>query len=462
MPTTLERQLTQPPIGPGAPIPNPAAGPPSGFQRIAFNCGLVLVFLRFSYLHETIAFLTGVNTYLLYIFGTLAFIGVLGSGGLPRTFREKPGKFWLAFVIWMGLAVPFSTWMGGSLLHWIGYVRVTFPMLLVVSGLAVTWKDCRKVFYVIAFGSLINLATARLFMQASSTDRLAMEFSGAIANSNDLAAHLLLVLPILLFVVLKPRSPFIVRAIGLVAFIYGIFTILATGSRGALIALVITLAFVFLTGTSRQKLTIAVAGPLGLLVLIAFLPGSTWNRLMSFSENEKSTGEAIESSEAREYLLKKSIVFTFQRPIFGVGPGQFSMYEGSTMTSQGLRGNWHETHNTYTQVSSENGIPELVFYLGAIITTFAMLRKIRQRAIAARNEEIVTAVFCLTVGFVAYCVSTGFINFAYKFYALTISSLVMAMWAAVNRELPVPPGEGAISMGTYMNLETSKSISYMR
>jgi hypothetical protein len=162
----------------------------------------------------------------------------------------------------MGLAVPFSTWMGGSLLHWIGYVRVNFPMLLVVSGLATTWNDCKKVFYVIGFASLINLATARLFMQAASTDRLAMEFAGAISNSNDLAAHLLLVLPILLFVVLKPRSPFIVRAIGLTAFVVGLYVILSTGSRGALIALVVTCMYVFFTGTSRQKLTIAVAGPL--------------------------------------------------------------------------------------------------------------------------------------------------------------------------------------------------------
>ena len=416
------------------------------------------MFLRFSYLHETIAFLTGVNTYLLYIFGPLAFLGVLGSGGLQRTFKDKPGKFWLAFVIWMGLAVPFSTWMGGSLLHWVGYLKVNFPMLLVVSGLAVTWNDCKKVLYVIAFASLINLATARLFMQAASTDRLTMEFSGAIANSNDLAAHLLLVLPILLFVVLKPRSPTIVRAIGILAFVFGLFTILSTGSRGALIALGVTFAYVFLTGTSRQKLAIAVGGPLGLLVLIAFLPGSTWNRLMSFSDNEKSTGEAIESSEAREYLLKKSILFTFQRPIFGVGPGQFSLYEGSTMTSQGLRGNWHETHNTYTQVSSENGIPALIFYLGAMITTFAMLRKIRQRAMAANNQEIVTAVFCLMVGFVAYCASTGFINFAYKFYPLTISSLVMAMWAAVSRELPLASPSEPHPMGTYLNSGNSRLI----
>jgi O-antigen ligase len=357
----------------------------------------------------------------------------------------------------MGLAVPFSTWMGGSLLHWIGYVRVNFPMLLVVSGLATTWNDCKKVFYVIGFASLINLATARLFMQAASTDRLAMEFAGAISNSNDLAAHLLLVLPILLFVVLKPRSPFIVRAIGLTAFVVGLYVILSTGSRGALIALVVTCMYVFFTGTSRQKLTIAVAGPLGLLVLIAFLPGSTWNRLMSFSENGKSTGEAIESSEAREYLLKKSIVFTFQRPIFGVGPGQFSMYEGSTMSSQGLRGNWHETHNTYTQVSSENGIPALVFFLGAIVSTFSILRQIRKRAVLAKNQEMITAVFCLMVGLVAYCAACTFINFAYKFYLLTISSLVMAMWAAVSRELPVTASAtDSGKMGTYLNASTSR------
>ena len=79
-------------------------------QTIYFTCALILVFLRFSLLHETITFLTGRNTYLLYIFAPVALFGVVASNGLQRVFRAWPAKFWLGFVICMVLAVPFSSW----------------------------------------------------------------------------------------------------------------------------------------------------------------------------------------------------------------------------------------------------------------------------------------------------------------------------------------------------------------
>ncbi len=407
-------------------------------DRLAFKCALALLFLRFSYLHETITFLTGINTYVLYIFGPIAFLGIALTGGVQRTFRERIGKYWLGFLLWMAIAVVFSSWPGGSLSHLFGYVRTDLCMLLITGGLAKTWKDCRQIIAVIAVATLVNLATAHFFMQTTSSDRLALSWGGTIANSNDLAAHLLLVLPFVLFYVIRPGSNLAVRVVGVLAIAIGLYQVLHTGSRGALVALVVTTLFILITGTGRQRVAVAVLAPLTFVALFSLIPASTWKRLTSFSESSTASEEALESGEARQYLFRQSLIYTAQRPLFGVGPGQFSSYEGGSMASQGLRGNWHETHNTYTQVSSECGIPALIFYVLALGSTFGLLRKIRKSATVAGQQEFVAAVFCITVGLIAYSTATVFVSFAYRFYLPAISGLVLSLWAAVKQESAVP------------------------
>jgi O-antigen ligase len=407
-------------------------------QAFCFSCAIILVFLRFSFLHETFTVLTGVNTYVLYIFGPIALLGVIANGGVQRTLRQSVGIFWLGFVVWMILAVPFSSWRGGSLTHVVMYVRTDFIMLFVTAGLARRWADCKKLIYAIVAAAIVNLATAHLFVDNTNADRLTLQGNGIISNPNDLAAHLLLILPFALFIVLKKSTSLMVRILLVMAIANGMFQILRTGSRGALIALTLTTVFVFVRGSARQKVTVGLAALAIFMILIALLPASTWNRLTTFSEGKEGTSEAVDSSEARQYLLKMSIIYTLQRPFFGVGPGQFSSYEGQSRVSEGLKGYWHETHNSYTQISSECGVPALAFYLAALTATFRLLGKIRKKAQAFRQEEITTATFCISIGLVAYSAAAFFVNFGYRFYLPAISGLVLAIWLAIRREPAAP------------------------
>ena len=79
--------------------------------------------------------------------------------------------------------------------------------------------------------------------------------------------------------------------------------------------------------------------------------------------------------QARLALLKASWTATLEHPFLGVGPGIFMDYQANSARGSGERGMWHVTHNAYTQVSSECGLPALVFYLGALGVTMHSLRK---------------------------------------------------------------------------------------
>ena len=237
------------PFGPQPGLPRPAAAVPVDAQhnnplrRLAFLFGAGFLFLALSVLPELILYFTHVNTYLLYLFAPPAMLGVLLTGGFRRTLQYRASWFWIAFFAWIILATPFSYWRGGSTNLIFDYARVAMPLLFIVGGLAITWKEIRIVFYTIASAGLVNLLTARLFTQ-DVAGRVSLESTGTIGNSNDLAAHLLLVLPFILFIVMDRKRNALIRYPLAAAIAYGIFVIAGTASRGALIALAVTFLFV--------------------------------------------------------------------------------------------------------------------------------------------------------------------------------------------------------------------------
>jgi hypothetical protein len=410
---------------------HPVDDRPGAGARLAFWFALGLVFLRFSMLHEMLTSLVHVNLYLLYVTGIPAIIGLFVSGGFRYPLRYRPAILWLLFGVWITLAVPFSIWKGGSARLVFIYWRAELILMLVIAGLTRTRRQCRLLMFTIAAGAVVSLAMSRLFARAEGASRLSLQV-GTVSNANDFAAHLLLVLPFLLWVVFSGKS-LIVRAFALCCVGYGIYPILASGSRGAAIALVADVLFFTIAARPRQRLVLWVVGPVVVIIAVAVLPNMVYNRILSFSSSEaQASVEALQSSENRKRLLWDSIVCAVEHPLVGIGPGQFPTYQGSQpQFSKGEA--WHGTHNTFTQVASECGIPALVLYLAAIISTLRLLKKVRLKVKGDPElADLESAVFCVRLAFLGFCTAIFFLNFAYFFYLPAITGLVIAMFSAVS------------------------------
>jgi O-antigen ligase len=432
--------------------PNPAWGVEGAslVQSMAFKLGLVLVFIRFSIIHQLLASVLNANLYLLYLFGIPTLAGLVLAGGIQRTLRGWPARFWAIFTVWLFVELPFSSWRGGSVDALNAYVRTDFPMLFVIAGLTLTWRECRSMMRAIACAAVVIMVAAKVF-QTDSADlaqRLSLR-AGAISNSNDYACLLVLVLPFVIWVALVAKSKvFQLAAWGWVA--YGVLLILKTASRGALVAMAAGALYWLVRGTLRQRIALLVVGPIAVAALIAFVPRNSLIRIVSFSAEEASASqEAIESSRMRRYLLEQSIVYTLQHPLFGVGMAQFSSFEGAHNQIVGTHGYWHEAHNTYTQVSSECGLPALALYIAAIVSTFVLVNRVYRRARGRPEcEDIRTATFCIMLALVTYCTAITFVNFAYFFYWPAMSSLAIAVSSAATAEMnrlssgPVEPPPG--------------------
>ncbi len=117
----------------------------------------------------------------------------------------------------------------------LGFLKTQISMLFVLGGLAMTWQETGAIIRLIAAAPIVLIVAGKFFTSADSY-RLGLTF-GSIGNQNDYAAHLLMVLPFTLYIALRRKTNLVIRLIALATVVYGLRQVLATASRGALIAL---------------------------------------------------------------------------------------------------------------------------------------------------------------------------------------------------------------------------------
>jgi hypothetical protein len=414
-------------------------------RKIGALCAAGLIFIRFSAIHETIATIIGINIFLLYLLAIPAGFSWIISGGFRRTFPSRsPMVFWAAFTMWMLVSTPFSFWIGGAVGTDLLYLKTVLPLALLVAGLPLTWDECRRVAYAIAAAAPVIIITARLFVNQGqqAVGRIATSMQGTISNSNDIAGMLVVTLPFVLFIVIRPGTRAWIRIAAGVVIIAGLYTALGTASRGALVGLFATLLFIFVRSNNRGRIILLTAGGMALVVLFAVLPDRTVERLFSFGNAPPSddvSAEAAMSQESRKYVLRRSIEFTVTHPVFGVGPGNFMFYDDYDNHEKGMgKGSWHVPHIAYTQVSAECGVPALIFYVIAIVITFRSVGKVHRLCRRHRElKDISDLAFCFVVALFGFCVTIFFLPFGYHAYLPMLGGFSVCLTAVARRELKI-------------------------
>ena len=451
------RPRTEPSVEPATPVapavrtappPAPATAKESAgdqnerqnpLRKIAFYCALGYIFVRLSVISELLLYITHVNFYLLYIFAPPAILGALTTGGIGRTLRSNAAKFWVGFFIWMLIGTPFASWRGESAGLVLYYGRITLPILFVVAGLAMNWKEIRMVFYTIAGAAIFSLFTAQLFGRMDDEGRMRLDSSGNIGNSNDLGAHLLLVLPFLLYVMLDRTRNFVIRIAMLPPIAYGIWLVLGTASRGCMLALGAMFLYTLYRASPSQRAAAVIFGLVMAATVPFLLPQNVRARLMTlFSDSNMDpslAAEARESRSTREYLFRQSVRYTIEHPLFGVGVGDFTSYEGSESLSKGEHGAWSVTHNFLTQISCEAGIPALLLVLMALGSAMLAVNRAYRAARKKGLTDIANACFCYQLAMVGYLGSIIFLAQAYYYYLPMMVGLAVVLSAIAMRQM---------------------------
>ncbi|MBV9443282.1 MAG: O-antigen ligase family protein, partial [Acidobacteriaceae bacterium] len=405
--------------------------PVSGLTLKVFT---LFLFLRFSLLHEFLSIKLHANLYILLLVGAIAYLTALPRADVWRPVKDvKIMRAWFIMSGFMLAGIPFSFWPGGSYGVVIPFIKDNVLCIPLIAGLFGTWALARRIFLVIASAATIVVVLSCLY-PSDVGGRMGVIWNGSVSNPNDIAGHLIFLIPFLFFAGFSNHVNAILRPVYLACVPLAMFLVLKTGSRGAFIGFIAFFVFLFLTGNSKIRIGFVLAAPLLIAGLLAFLPKSALDRMLTFDSGSPNHEEAVASYEARQNLLRISISDTLRHPLLGVGAGQFGSYEGQKAIDDGHpHNNWQETHNSFTEISAETGIPALLCMLYA---TFGSLRILwRARRLTSNDptlKEIASASQFLFAGSAAFCVCIFFLNFGYKMYLPFLTGLAIALDRALK------------------------------
>jgi O-antigen ligase len=414
-------------------------GPPTS-SGLEVYFGLAYLFIVYARLTEFLASIIGTGLYLAMLtMGGALLLSAL-KGGVLTAVRSFPGVCWLALTAWYIICIPFAFWPGGSFANlkdmWIKSLLAFF----VVAGSLSTIRQVRRGLFAMAGGILIvNAATIVLGSDAGG--RLGVS-SGSLANANGLAIHLMFGFPAILLLQQYTRGIF--RAMSGVAIVSSAVAIFRTGSRSGLLMLSTLMAVVFFRASMMNKLKLILVSIVVAAAAITLTSEGALVRYLTMIDPSAAAQteeglSAIESRNARQHHFRQSLRMTLERPIFGVGPGNFASASAEDSTQAHEAAAWRNTHNVYTQVSSESGIPGITLFVIILVYCFRTSSRIyRQAQRRPEWSDIADIAFCFRLMILIYVVDGLFDSNAYLYHLPVFSALIFAFDMAVRREMPEP------------------------
>lgn len=252
---------------------------------------------------------------------------------------------------------------------------------------------------------------------------------GLLSNPNDLALHLVTMVP-LAFGLAMSRKNLLIRLVYLAMVPLIIAGIVATFSRGGFLALVCVAFYVFYNLAKRNRLLVVLALVIMLLAALAIFPSAYRSRIADAGDASAST---------RMDDLKRSIFLTVRHPVFGIGMGNYVLYSNSSKVA----------HNGYTHVGAELGIAAMIVYIVFLVSP---IRKLRRQRKELDNRAFRWMALGLEGSLVGYMVASFFASVSYLWYAYYLVAFAVCLRRII----------ATASSNATMNSEKSSSLSPQR
>jgi O-antigen ligase len=386
--------------------------------------------------------------HLTLVFGTCA--SLMSAGAIVfrgvRVPWTSETKLIALLTFWFACGVPFAFWRSGSL-HVL--MTVWFKTVLAFTVLTLTLltlERIRLLLWAIILSEL--LATSFSILQPSKALWVGERIYGAntgFLGWNFLGIAAAMSIPYIAAMFVGRRS-LLATCLLVTTSASMLWMLVLTASRGGFLNVIFSTILTFwfvLRGSSRGRL----AGMgIGLVLLAATMlaPSVFWDRLgtvwsdsgTSSYVNQFQSGleqlAAQESTEGRRELLRRSIQFTLEHPLFGLGLGNFNLASGA---QHGAEANaWMGTHNTFTQISSEAGLPALLLYLALVAGAIRKMYTIRCTALQNEGSQELTLMAGATlVSLLSFAFGACVAHLAYDYYFFYIVTIACSL-GSVARE----------------------------
>jgi O-antigen ligase len=420
---------------PGASVPNPLAGRPSDsslaaspLANLAFRLTLVYIVMLVGRVPEITSQLISTSLYQVLVVSVILLALAVITGDLIKVGSTRMGAMWIAFHLWVVFSLPFSGYRRGSF-------EVLQPMLLYFLSvfflggfLTLSVDALRKGFCAMSWAGVVGLAWMQYTGVSDESERFAS--IGTFGNSNLLAIYLLIMIPFWSAIILNRRYLLTTRIFFVAAIGLGLVSILKTGSRSGFMTIGILSIPMFLSLKLANKFKFVAVAAVAIIGVLAWAPEglkSRWATVFRNEAHDAAAAGAITSSDARYALLIESLQTTFKHPILGVGIGVYADVAAQDKKGTGVRALWQVTHNMYTEISAETGIPGFILYFTAMYWAVKELWKIKKQTRGdpqLRELNLMSRV--LLYGYLVFCFNGLFTSMATEFLMYVLSGFSIA------------------------------------
>ncbi len=285
------------------------------------------------------------------------------------------------------------------------FLKVVLMFIVMINVLRTEFRLRAMIWLSIGIGTYLSYNAFDLYQRGvfkTEGYRVSVDMGGMFGNPNELATHFVMFIPIAVVFAVSAKK-LIMKLVYSAVIILFIAGIMVTFSRGAFLGLIIcSFILAWKLGRERKILVMALSAISSIIFLIA-APGGYGLRVLSiFIPGLDPVG----SSNQRSELLTRSIYVTLRNPQ-GVGMGMFRIMNDYNL----------ETHNAYTQVSSELGVLALIVYLFLLTSPIRRLSAMEREMY--RNKDfswIYYLAIGLQVSIIAFMIASFFGSFAYNWF----------------------------------------------
>ena len=279
--------------------------------------------------------------------------------GLEGRITVRPREVNLALLLLAAgaLSVPLALNPGIAVNGFIDFLKVVLMFIVMVNvirsekRLKMLWILVLLATCTLSIGAINDYHQGRLGLEGI---RIEGVIGGLFDNPNDLALHLVTMIPITLALMFSSRNPFS-KILYLICAALITAGVVVTFSRGGFLALSFSVGVFMWKLARRSRLLLGIVGAALIALFMVLAPAGYGTRLSTTQDD---------SAIARLDDLKRSLFLAVRHPVLGVGMDNYILFSNSNKAS----------HNAYTQVASEMGVAATVFYVLFMIAPLKRLR----------------------------------------------------------------------------------------
>lgn len=295
------------------------------------------------------------------------------------------------------------------------FVKAVIIFIVLVNVVRTRKRLMTMMWLSFGMGIVLGYWALDLYLSGKATVesyRVEVNLNGLFGNPNDMALHFVMMTPLAIALGIAAKST-LLRIVYFGAAVIFVGGNMVTYSRGGFLGLIAAAAVLAWKLGRKHRLNVTIGSIIvGAIGLVA-APGNYGLRVLSiFMPGLDATG----SRDQRWELLSRSLLVTARNP-WGIGIGNFPIV--------GIHD--HQTHNAFTQVSSELGVLGLVAYMIFIISPYRKLRAIERTLFDSKEQSWFYYVSIgLQASIVGYLVTSFFASVAYNWFIYYLIAYAVA------------------------------------